>query len=75
MSIDPSSIISNSAKIHQSVQIGPYCIIGDDVEIDEGTVIKSHAVIKGPSKIGKNNIIYQFSSIGEDTLDKKYKGE
>ena len=40
MSVDSSSIISNSAKIHQSVQIGPYCIIGDDVEIDEGTVIK-----------------------------------
>lgn len=75
MYIDPSSIISDSAKIDQSVQIGPYCIIGDDVEIDRGTVIKSHAVIKGPSKIGINNIIYQFSSIGEDTPDTKYNGE
>jgi UDP-N-acetylglucosamine acyltransferase len=35
----------------------------------------SHAIIKGPTKIGKNNIIYQFSSIGEDTPDKKYDGE
>ena len=75
MNVDSSSIVSTKTKIHQSVNIGPFCIIGDDVEIDEGTNILSHAVIKGPTKIGKNNVIYQFSSIGEDTPDKKYKGE
>tara|TARA_A100001011_G_scaffold168158_1_gene177047 strand:- start:1104 stop:1883 length:780 start_codon:yes stop_codon:yes gene_type:complete len=75
MNVDPSSIVSTKTKIHPSVNIGPFCIIGDDVEIDEGTTILNHAVIKGPTKIGKNNEIYQFSSIGEDTPDKKYKGE
>ena len=75
MTIHSSSIISNKANIHPDVIIGPFCIIGDDVEIDEGTNIISHSVIKGPTKIGKRNIIYQFSSIGEDTTDKKYKGE
>ena len=75
MSIDSSSIISKKSIIHPNVNIGPYCIIGDGVEIDEGTNILCHAVIKGPTKIGKNNTIYQFSSIGEDTPDKKYKGE
>ena len=75
MTIHSSSIISNKANIHPDVIIGPFCIIGDDVEIDEGTNIISHSVIKGPTKIGKHNIIYQFSSIGEDTTDKKYKGE
>jgi len=75
MTIDSSSIISNKTKIHPSVDVGPFCIIGDDVEIDEGTSVLSHAIIKGPTKIGKNNTIYQFSSIGEDTPDKKFKGE
>lgn len=75
MPTDSSSIISDKTIIHPSVNIGPFCIIGDGVEIDEGTNILSHAVIKGPTKIGKNNTIYQFSSIGEDTPDKKYKGE
>ena len=59
MTIDSSSIISNKANIHPDVIIGPFCIIGDNVEIDEGTNILSHSVIKGPTKIGKNNIIYQ----------------
>ena len=75
MNIDPSSIISPKANIHATVEIGPFCIIGDNVEIEKGSKIQSHAVIKGPTKIGKNNIIYQFSSIGEDTPDKKYNGE
>jgi UDP-N-acetylglucosamine acyltransferase len=32
-------------------------------------------VVKGPTSIGKNNRIYQFSSVGEDTQDMKYHGE
>ena len=75
MNIHPSSIISSSANINPSVTIGPFCIIGDDVEIKSGTTILSHVVIKGPTVIGENNIIYQFSTIGEDTPDKKYQGE
>ena len=75
MSTHSSSIISPNANIDSSVEIGPFCIIGDNVEIDKGTKILSHAVIKGPTRIGKNNVIYQFSSIGEDTPDKKYNGE
>lgn len=75
MTIHTSAIISPTAKIDSSVEIGPFCIIGDDVEIDSGSSILSHCVIKGPTKIGKNNTIYQFSSIGEDTPDKKYQGE
>ena len=75
MNIHSSSIISSKANIDSSVEIGPFCIVGDNVEIDEGTKILSHTVIKGPTRIGKNNIIYQFSSIGEDTPDKKFQGE
>ena len=70
-----TSIIHPSSKIDDSVEIGPYCIIGEDVEILQGTKLLSHVVIKGPTSIGANNIFYQFSTIGEDTPDKKFKGE
>ena len=54
----------------------PVCsIVGAGVEIGEGTVIGPHVILKGPTKIGKHNRIYQFSSVGEDTPDLKYKGE
>lgn len=73
--IDSRAIIDPSANIHSSVKIGPFCIVGPNVTIAEGCVIESHVIIKGPTSIGKNNHIYQFSSIGEATPDLKYNGE
>jgi len=70
-----NSVIDSSAKIDDSVKIGPFCVIGPDVEIGPNCVLHSHVVIKGPSKIGEGNIFYQFSTIGEDTPDKKYSKE
>ena len=73
--IDSRAIVDSKAKLADDVVVGPFSIIGPDVEINEGTVIASHVVVKGPTTIGKNNQIYQFSTIGEDTPDLKYKGE
>jgi len=73
--IHSTAIIDASASIASDVEIGPYSIIGADVEIDEGTWIGPHVVINGPTTIGKNNKIFQFSSLGEMPQDKKYGGE
>lgn len=73
--IHPSAIIHPDAKLADDVEVGPWTLIGPHVEIGEGSVISSHVVIKGPTRIGKHNRIYQFSTIGEDTPDLKYKGE
>ena len=73
--IHPSAIIDPSAVIGKNVTVGPWTTIGPDVEIGDGCNISSHVVIKGPSKLGENNRIYQFSTVGEDTPDLKYKGE
>jgi UDP-N-acetylglucosamine acyltransferase len=73
--IHQTAIIDPSAKIADNAQIGPYSVVGQDVEIGEGTWIGPHVVINGPTKIGRENRIYQFSSIGEITQDLKYNGE
>ncbi len=73
--IDPSAIIDPSARLADDVMVGPWTIIGPEVEIGAGSIIASHVVIKGPTRIGCHNHIYQFSSIGEDTPDLKYQGE
>lgn len=73
--IDPRSIIDPSAVIGDNVSIGPWTTIGPDVTIGDNCVIASHVVIKGPTAMGENNKIYQFSTIGDDTPDLKYKGE
>lgn len=73
--IDPRAIIDPSATIGENVIIGPWTMVGPDVHIGDGCEISSHVVIKGPTTIGSNNRIFQFSTIGEDTPDLKYKGE
>lgn len=73
--IDSRAVISNRARLESDVTVGPFSVIGDDVEIESGTIVGPHVVIQGPTRIGKNNKIYQFSSIGEDPQDKKYAGE
>ncbi|MBC8944075.1 MULTISPECIES: acyl-ACP--UDP-N-acetylglucosamine O-acyltransferase [Xenorhabdus] len=73
--IHPSSIVEEGAVIGANVHIGPFCYIGSQVEIGEGTELKSHIVINGITKIGRDNQIYQFASIGEANQDLKYQGE
>lgn len=73
--IHNTAIIDPSATIASNVHIGPYSVIGADVEIGEGTWIGPHVVIQGPTRIGRDNKVYQFSSIGEAPQDLKFKGE
>jgi len=73
--IHQTALIDPGAKIADDVIIGAYSIIGANVEIASGTEIASHVVINGPTRIGRNNRIFQFSSIGEEPQDKKYHGE
>lgn len=73
--IDPRAIIDPSAQLGADVRIGPWTIVGPDVVLGDGCVVESHVVLKGPTTLGKNNRIFQFASVGEDTPDLKYQGE
>ncbi|WMY95491.1 MAG: acyl-ACP--UDP-N-acetylglucosamine O-acyltransferase [Arsenophonus sp.] len=73
--IHPSSIIEEGAIIGENVYVGPFCYIGPQVIIGSNTKLKSHVIINGSTKIGCNNQIFQFVSIGEVNQDLKYKGE
>jgi UDP-N-acetylglucosamine acyltransferase len=75
MSIHPSAIVHPGAKLASDVLVGPYAVIGDKVEIGRGSTIGPHVVIEGPTRIGTENRIFQFSSIGTAPQDKKYGNE
>ena len=73
--IDPRAVVDPAAKIAADVSIGPYSVIGADVVIGAGTVIGPHVVIQGPTRIGRENRIHPFASLGGAPQDKKYAGE
>ncbi len=75
MLIHSTALIDPRAQLDSSVTVGPYCVIGTDVFIGAHCRIDSHVVLEGPTRIGQNNRIYPYASIGGAPQDKKYAGE
>ncbi len=73
--IHPTAIVEKGAKLGKNVKIGPYSIIGKNVVIGDGCDVRSSALIKGKTILGKNNKIYSFAVLGVRSQDLKDKGE
>jgi len=73
--IHATAIVDPGASLDDDVEVGPYSVIGAQVEIAGGTVIGPHVVINGPCRIGRDNHVFQFASVGEAPQDLKYEGE
>jgi UDP-N-acetylglucosamine acyltransferase len=73
--IHPSAIVHPSANIARGVDIGPYCLVGENVSIGKGTVLQAHVVINGWTSLGQDCEIYPFATIGAASQDRKYAGE
>jgi UDP-N-acetylglucosamine acyltransferase len=73
--IHPTAVIDPSARVAATCSIGPYCVLGADVELGEGCELISHVVIHGPSRIGAHNRFFPFCAIGGEPQDLTFKGE
>jgi len=73
--IHPSAIVHPSANLARGVDIGPYCLVGENVSIGKGTVLQAHVVINGWTSLGQDCEIYPFATIGAASQDRKYAGE
>jgi UDP-N-acetylglucosamine acyltransferase len=75
MPIHPTAIVDPLARIAESAEIGPYSIVGAEVEIGPRTRLMAHNYLEGPTWIGADNLFYPFSSVGVASQDLKYQGE
>jgi UDP-N-acetylglucosamine acyltransferase len=75
VSIHATAIVDPDARLGAGVEVGAYTVIGAGVEIGDGTSIGPHVVIEGRTRIGRDNRIFQFASIGAAPQDKKYDAE
>src|SRR5450755_2311830 len=73
--IHTSAVVSPSARVGKGVRIGPGAIVGDDVELGDECVVEAHAVVRGPSTIGRKNHFHSFSVIGGDPQDYTFTGQ
>ncbi|MCX6623619.1 MAG: acyl-ACP--UDP-N-acetylglucosamine O-acyltransferase [Acidobacteria bacterium] len=75
MPIHPTALVDPGARVHETAEIGPYCIIGPDVEIGARTRLMANLYLEGPAWIGEDNLFYPYSTVGVASQDLKYKGE
>ena len=73
--IDPRASIAPTARLGNGVKIGAFAVVGNEVELGEGCILESHAMVEGPSRLGKRNHLYPFCVVGGDPQDLTYKGE
>ena len=68
MAIHPTAIVHSKARVAQSADIGPYCIVGEEVEIGDGTRLMANVYAEGPTWIGSDNIFYPYTTVGVASL-------
>jgi len=75
MPVHPTAIVDARARIAETADIGPYCIVSSEVEIGAGTRMMAHVYLEGPTRIGADNIFFPYSTVGVASQDLKYRGE
>jgi UDP-N-acetylglucosamine acyltransferase len=75
MAIHPTAIVDSAARVADSAEIGPYCIVAAGVEIGARTRLMGHVFLEGPLEIGEENVFFPYSTIGVAPQDLKYHGE
>jgi len=75
MGIHPTAIVDPAARIAETAEIGPYSIVGAEVEIGARTRLMAHVYLEGPTWIGEDNLFFPYSTVGVASQDLKYKGE
>ena len=73
--IHPSAVVAHAAKLGRGVSIGPFCVVGPDIDLGAGVELLSHVVLAGRTSIGEGTRIFPFASLGHEPQDLKYRGE
>jgi UDP-N-acetylglucosamine acyltransferase len=75
MAVHPSALVHAKARVAESAEIGPFCVIGEDVEIGARTRLLAHVYVEGAITIGEENVFQPYSTVGVAPQDLKYQGE
>jgi UDP-N-acetylglucosamine acyltransferase len=75
MPVHPTAIVDSRARVDDTADIGPYCIVGADVSIGPGTRLMAQVYMEGPLEVGADNVFFPYSTVGVAPQDLKYHGE
>jgi UDP-N-acetylglucosamine acyltransferase len=73
--VHPTAVVARGAEIGVDVRIGPFCVVGHHVVIEDGVELISHVVVDGHTWVGPGAVLYPFCTVGLAPQDQKYNGE
>jgi UDP-N-acetylglucosamine acyltransferase len=73
--VHATSVVESGAVLHDGVVVGPFCYVGDGVEIGAASVLVAHATVLGPARLGAKNRIFPYAALGAEPQDRTYAGE
>ena len=75
MTVHPTAIVEDGARLAEGVTVGPYCVIGPQAVLEAGVELLSHVVIAGDTHLGRGVRVWPFAALGHRPQDLKYRGE
>lgn len=64
MSIHPTAVVEDGARIGAGAEVGPFCIVGCHAVLGDGVRLLSHVVISGHTAIGEKTIVHPQVVLG-----------
>lgn len=72
--IHPLAVVEDGAVLRAGVEVGPFCTVGREVVLGEGTQLISHVVVSGATTIGRNCVVHPQAVIGGPPQSTGHKG-
>ena len=63
--IHPTAVVAAGAQLADDVEIGAYCVVGEEAIIEAGVRLHAHVVVAGRTRIGASTQVHPFASLGQ----------
>lgn len=73
MAIHPTAIVEPGAQLGAGVEIGPWCVVGENVRLGDRTRLHAHVVVQGDTWLGADCEVFPFAVLGAYPQDKKLR--
>ena len=73
--VHESAVVEPGVELGEGVRIGPLCYVGAGVVLGDGTELVAHATVLGPARLGRNNRLFPYATLGAPPQDKTHRGE
>jgi UDP-N-acetylglucosamine acyltransferase len=75
MTIHPTAIVEEGARVSPDAKVGPWCRVSAKASLSAGVELKANVVVEGRTEIGPRTVVYPFAVIGGPPQHLGYRGE